>query len=342
MTLHIRDIDPATMSDKELGPLLEVANRLNREAQPRSGDLTAAEFRILTTSPGSVRQRFVAEANGRVLGFGETRYSEDGTNPDRLLVILRVDPEHRRLGIGTSMLARAVATAEDLGRDILQGWVFDSAPAGGEFARTVGAEEKLHHHENVLEVRNLDVDLMQSWIERGRRKAIGYTVEVYDDAWPDGINEGMAHLYYVLERDMPLSEGQEPREWTGELVAQMHAHFLQEAQSVTAVAFAEETGEPVGMSQMIRRNSDPSIWVVTTTMVDPPHRGKSIGKWVKAACNLAALERWPEGVYQETGNAFTNDAMLAINDAMGFEHDITITDVEVPTARARAYLDGRS
>ena len=188
---------------------------------------------------------------------------------------------------------------------------------------------------------NLDTELMNSWVERGRRNAEGYAVEVYTDAWPEDINEGMAHLYYVLERDMPLSEGQEPREWTAELVSQMHAHYLQQAQSITAVAFHEATGATVGMSQMIRRNSDPATWLVTTTMVDPPHRGKSIGKWVKAACNLAALERWPDGVYQETGNAFTNDAMLAINNAMGFEHEITITDVEISTARARDYLNTR-
>ena len=92
---------------------------------------------------------------------------------------------------------------------------------------------------------------------------------------------------------------------------------------------------------MIRRNSDPATWIVSTTMVDPPHRGQSIGKWVKGATNLAALERWPDGVYQETGNAFTNDAMLAINHAMGFRHDLTITDVEVSTARARSYLDSK-
>ena len=144
MPRRIRDIDPATMSDEELEPLVEVANRLNREAQPRSGDLTTAEFRVLTTSPGSIRQRFVVEEDGSVLGFGETRYAEDGSNPDRLLVILRVDPKHRRTGIGTMMLERAVATAENLGRNLLQGWIFDSAPAGGEFARAVGAEEKLH------------------------------------------------------------------------------------------------------------------------------------------------------------------------------------------------------
>ena len=242
MTFQIRDIDPATMSDEELRPLLEVANRLNRESQPRSGDLTVGEFRVLTTSPGSIRQRFVVQRDGQVLGYGETRYAEDGSNPDRLLVILRVDPDHRRQGIGTLMLGRVVTTAEGLGRGLLQGWVFDTAPAGAEFAQAVGAEEKLHHHENVLNVEDLDLDLMRSWVELGKERAEGYEVKVFTDSWPSDINDGMAHLYYVLERDMPLSEGQEPRAWTGDLVAEMHAHWLQEAETVTAVRLPPSHG----------------------------------------------------------------------------------------------------
>ncbi|MGD2103259.1 MAG: hypothetical protein PVG83_13595, partial [Acidimicrobiia bacterium] len=55
------------------------------------------------------------------------------------------------------------------------------------------------------------------------------------------------------------------------------------------------------------------------------------------AVNLTALETWPGGLWEETGNAFTNDAMLSINRAMGFEHELTLTEVELKVADALTY-----
>ncbi len=108
----------------------------------------------------------------------------------------------------------------------------------------------------------------------------------------------------------------------------MSEHFAQGADSLTAVAIHDDSGQAAGMSQLIRRRIDPTNWFVSTTMVDPDHRGKALGKWVKGVVNLEALEKWPGGEWQETGNAFTNDAMLGINHAMGFEHEYTMSDVE--------------
>ena len=43
----------------------------------------------------------------------------------------------------------------------------------------------------------------------------------------------------------------------------------------------------------------------------------------------------------DTGNAVTNEAMLGINRAMGFTHELTWTDVELPVETAHAYLESR-
>jgi hypothetical protein len=107
------------------------------------------------------------------------------------------------------------------------------------------------------------------------------------------------------------------------------------------MAFDDDTAKAVGMSEMFRRRTDPTTWIVTTTMVDPDHRGKSIGKWLKGAVNLAALDAWPGGIYEETANASTNDAMLAINHAMGFRHELTTTDVELEVDQALAWVASR-
>ncbi|MFZ0015400.1 MAG: GNAT family N-acetyltransferase [Acidimicrobiia bacterium] len=159
---------------------------------------------------------------------------------------------------------------------------------------------------------------------------------------PESRLPDIAHLYHVLERDMPMSQDFEPRDWTAEKVDEQQEHYLKGTDSLVALAIEDTTGRAVGMSQMIRRKSDPTTWVVTVTMVDPDHRGKSLGKWVKGTVNMAALGQWDGGVYAETGNAFGNEAMLAINHAMGFEHEFTITDCSIGVAEAREYLDSKT
>ncbi|MFV1963598.1 MAG: hypothetical protein ACC658_17450, partial [Acidimicrobiia bacterium] len=183
------------------------------------------------------------------------------------------------------------------------------------------------------------LDLLQQWIDQGPERAPGYSVHVFDGNFPDEYLDGMAHLYLVLERDMPTPEGQEPREWTPDLVHQFMEHFLQGTEALTALAIHEESGQAAGMSQLVRRTANPNTWIVTTTMVDPVHRGHALGKWVKGAVNIEALDRWPEGEYQETENASTNDAMLGINHAMGFEHEVTMAEVEVDVDQVQRYLD---
>jgi mycothiol synthase len=340
MTYRVEALDLDSLSDDDIVPILGGVNAVNREIQPRHVDTTASEFRTFAKSPGMVKVvNVVHDASGHTVGTFDTRYSDDGTNPDVLRFEMKVFPEHRRRGAGTAMLAHAARHARDLGRTTLLTWHFDTVPAGIAFARACNGADKLQFHENVLQMADLDIDLMEEW---SRRDPTGYAIRIVEGSIPDELLAGVANLYYILERDMPLSEGQEPRTWTAELIREMTENYLQEVESLVAVATTVESGLPVGLSQLIRRKSDPSTWVVTTTMVDPDHRGRSIGKWLKGTVNMVALERWPGVVYQETGNAFVNEAMLAINHAMGFEHEMTVTDVEILVDDALEFVDSRS
>ncbi len=291
--------------------------------------------------PGQVRERFVARTgSGSPVGSLSTNYADDASNPRLLRVSLSVAPEHRRRGIGSQLLAKAAEIAKDLGRSALTGEVFDTIEAGNAFLVAIGGRRALEHQLSSVEIADLDSDLLRGWVEQGPRNAPGYSVLI-EGNFPDEILEGIAHLYLVLERDMPTPEEKEPREWTPQLVLEFMEHFLQGTEALTAVAITNDTGEAAGMSQLIRRKADPSTWHVTTTMVDPEHRGNSLGKWIKGAVNLEALAKWPEGEYQETGNASTNEAMLRINHAMGFEHELTEAEVVVEIGQVERYLESR-
>lgn len=339
----IEEIDLQELSDADLEPLVDLFNKIGRELRSRSVDLDVNEFRLFMTSPGQVRHRFAALADdGRFVGVGQASYSDDGSNPEVLRCEIQVDSDHRRSGVGTAILSRIVELAENLGRPKLHGWHYDAIPAGAGFTSAIGAKEGLEYHMNMVRIADLDVYELAAWNDLGPQRAPGYTVELIEGTWPESRLEDIADLYHILERDMPMAEGIEPREWNADLVASMQEHYQCGTQSITAMAVHSESAQAVGLTQMIRRINDPTTWIVTTTMVDPEHRGNGLGKWLKAAANLRALDRWPGGVYEETGNASTNAAMLAINRQMGFEHELTTTDVEVSVSEAQRYLESRN
>lgn len=337
---HFEEVDFASASDETLSPILDATNLLNREARPRSVDLSLDDLR--DSPPGMIRRRFVVTSNsGQLVGLTEGRYPDDTTNPELLLCMLRVLPRHRGKGVGRAMLEHLVDVADSLGRRRLLGYHFDTVPAGRAFADAVGAVPDVNFHESVLRLSELDRELMEAWARVGADLAPGYSLRVFDGEVPTTWHDDIAQLFVVLERDSPSADDLEPREWNAHLVNDTLDHILQRGDMISSLAIHDETDTAVGISQLARRRSDPATWQVTFTMVDPDHRGQSLGKWLKGSVNVAALEQWEGGVYQETGNASTNEAMLAINRAMGFVHELTITEASLTLDQAKAYLSSR-
>jgi len=338
----IEQFDPDTLDDRDSVALLDLTNTIGRERRPRSKPLGKEEMILFMNSPGQVRTRFMARNDqGHLIGQATGGYADDGTNPDTLSVSISVLPDYRRIGLGSTFLARLVDIAQDSGRTQLTSYIMDTVDASDAFLVAVGGVRTVEHHENYLRLEELDPDLLTNWVAEGPRHAPGYVVGIIEGPYPEEILEEMAHLYFVLERDMPTPDGQEPRTYDAKLVKEFVGHFLQGGEMLTAIATREDSGRVAGMSQLYRRHADPSTWMVTTTMVDPEHRGFSLGKWLKGAVNLRALSEWPDGVYQETGNAQTNEAMLAINHAMGFEPELTLSEVMVTVESAQSYLSSR-
>lgn len=339
----IREVDYQSIEDREIAPIVAGVNLIGAEREPRHIDISVDEYRVFTGGPGSIRTHFVAYHAGKApAAFLFMSYPDDGSSPRLLRTSISVLPDHRRIGLASHLLGIAATQARKLERDLLSGTHFDTVPAGEAFVNAIGAGKTIDFHSNTVRIDDLDLEMLWDWRSQGPVRAPGYSVQLVEGMYPDEILEGMAHLYLVLERDMPHPESWEPREFTAEFVKGWIGNFLKKVDLLTAIAFEDRSGAPVGMSQLGRRHSDDKTWFVTTTMVDPEHRGHALGKWVKAAASLEALERWPGASWMETGNAFTNEPMLGINHAMGFEHEYTMSEVEVPVEKAEAFVIART
>lgn len=340
---RLDEMEISKLGDEALAPIVAGFNTLRAERRPRHVEVSIGEFRVFSVQPGAIRHHYlVTGRDGAPAGILTLSYPDDGSNPRTLEVSISVLPDHRRRGVGAGLLRFAVVTARDLGRSLLSGSIADTVPAGESFVEAIGAKKALDMHHNAVAVANLDLEMLGSWREEGPPRGPGYAVEVVEGLYPEELLERIAPLYDVLMRDAPTPESYEPREHTPELIKGWITNLLEGADLITAIAIDRRTEAPVGLSQLGRRHRDETTWFVTTTMVDPQHRGHALGKWLKAAACLEALERWPGAEWMETGNAFTNEAVLGINHAMGFRHEFTISEVEIDVDTAEAYLASRS
>jgi GNAT superfamily N-acetyltransferase len=130
----------------------------------------------------------------------------------------------------------------------------------------------------------------------------------------------MAHLTHVMNTAPFDDLEHEDQVFTPELVlAFQEATRDRGVTTRTLVARHDPTGELAGFTELhVSRWDDTRGWQGDTG-VDPAHRNRGLGRWLKAAMVLDALRTWPDLERIETGNAGSNDAMLAINVEMGFE-----------------------
>jgi GNAT superfamily N-acetyltransferase len=106
-------------------------------------------------------------------------------------------------------------------------------------------------------------------------------------------------------------------------------------------AVDDATGDFVGLTDIRVSLAEPERVRVGATGVEPAHRGRALGKWLKAAMTQKILDELPAARWVTTGNASSNDAMLSINRQLGFRASETVKIWQITTERARAYLSGR-
>lgn len=106
------------------------------------------------------------------------------------------------------------------------------------------------------------------------------------------------------------------------------------------LAIDEGTGETAGFTEMGYDPRTPHLLAQAGTAVVPSHRGRGIGKWLKATMLERALREWPEATLVRTGNADANAPMLSINERLGFRPAWASIVYEINIHDARRYAEG--
>lgn len=259
---------------------------------------------------------------GRVVGAVEVMLPVHD-NPRLALLWLAVEPDHRRLGIGTALLEEAERIAADEGRTVLAAeteWREGGSDESGEFAARHG-------------YANAQTMLRSEQTLPGDREAItaalagpgaeDYAVESFVDDMPEEWLDDRALLQQRMSTDAPLDDLElEEEVWDADRLRQEQAaDKLAGRRVIESVARHLPTGRLVGFTSIGVSSGTPHLGYQEDTLVLREHRGHSLGLRLKAANALRLMAELPEVAAIRTWNAASNVHMLAVNRQLGYVVD---------------------
>lgn len=245
-------------------------------------------------------------------------------------VLVRAD--FRRQGIGTQLLRLIGEEAVDEGRSMLTWSTFDAVPAGGSFSRRVAARVARVNRTSELVVADVDWTTVRRWSQAERARALGYVVEIVDGAFPEHLRDDAATLHHLVQTaptdDLDVGDVM----IDDEFVAELDRSLQQAGRTRWTVLVRDPEGICVGGTEVTFEPGEPEIVHQQNTAVASAHRGLGLAKWAKAVMLEHIRDERPQVRRVLTSNAFSNAAMLAINDELGFQIISTRTEWQAGTA----------
>jgi GNAT superfamily N-acetyltransferase len=235
-----------------------------------------------------------------------------------------VAPEHRRRGIGRSLLAHLRTEATRQNRSRLVFWVsqpLDPAVPDpvGRFAAASGAVPALIQTRRRLDVDAVDPAVLGRLYAQSRARSTDYSLVQWVGATPPQWLDDMAYLTGRMSTDPPLDGLEwEPEIYDAARIKARDACWLGRGQHNVTTAALDRAGQLVAFTHIGADTTSRWFAWQGDTIVAPEHRGHRLGTLVKVANLERARRERPELRLIDTCNADSNPYMVAINEAMGF------------------------
>jgi RimJ/RimL family protein N-acetyltransferase len=237
---------------------------------------------------------------------------------------LRVAPDKCRRGYGTALLDAARHRARELGCDRL---VADLpvVPGATDFAEKHGGKLSYQHQRTVLELRKIDIERYRRWATATTGDGQGrennqYRIVRWTDHCPDELVQ--AHIAgRAAMHDEPTGDlVKEKNTMTPAELRQLEDARIAYGQRRHTVAALAPEGDMAAFTQIaILRNSTVPLAPMGNTAVVKAHRGRRLALRLKAELAMWMLEREPHIELIDCWNNVENEAMMHINQVLGWE-----------------------
>lgn len=260
-------------------------------------------------------QFWTVEDDAGIHAHARTQFMRGPDNQHLAHLDLMVAPDRRGQGLGRHLLGLAAHAMQAEGRSLLLTATNDRVPAGERFARRHGFQAAQSTHTNRLLLRDVPAGLLDRWTTRTDD---GYRLEFWQDAVPEADLPAYAALLDVMNSAPTDDLNVEDSHVTPEEVRAMERLSAAGGRTTLTVVARAPDGTLAGMTDLSWRTAQPQIVGQGNTGVLNAHRGRSLGRWLKAANVQRLLTLNPNAREIRTQNADSNGPMLHINTAMGF------------------------
>ncbi len=244
---------------------------------------------------------------------------------------------YRRQALGSRLLPKIVELAREHGRTIIQSWCEEDD--GKAFAVAIGAKVVQQRRENRLNLGKVDWSMVERWAKEGPVRAPGTTLRWFANRIDDDVIEPYSQIYTSVMNQQPFDDATHG-DWiaTPETIRDSEARNAEVGARRITVVSVEPNGDLSGLTEMQRLpDSKWQIWQGLTGVRDV-YRGRGLGKWLKAEMLLRVRWEFPNVNVVVTGNASSNQAMLSINERLGFRTHKEPIIVEMTREALEGYL----
>ena len=310
----MRIVDARTRSSQDLAAALALQQELDLERDPGLPVTPSAELRARFEDDATDyarHRRLVAFDGSAAAAIGHLELPADPNNLG--LAQLEITPADDEVTAG--VLAELLSLARAGGRTSVVAWG-DYTPERHDFWTGLGAELRYTEQESSLDMASVDPQLMARWIEAGPADLeLVHWARRCPEEWIDAVVATANAMKDAPTDDLEMADTVVDAAMVRAEIEARAALGL-EYQGVLAVT---PDGEAAGTTEVFINRHRPEASWQWSTVVLPAHRGRRIGRWLKATMwrRLRATEPGVTGLH--TGNAASNAHMLAINTEMGFK-----------------------
>lgn len=282
-----------------------------------------AEASMLHDDPFSESDDGLAMVDGRVVASMYSGWAKPGSpgyesNRRFIWAGLHVIAPYRRQGIATAWFRRVLETMTAHDHTTLNLWT--AWPDGHAFLKWLGAAEKSVGAENRLDLGEVDWDMVDRWIDEGGRKSPATRVDLYTHRLPEPLWPAFCASASAMLNTMPFDDLDHGEiVMTPEGLADLYKRWDAQDESHHVILAYEPDGSISAITDVNYDPVHPDRIHQMFTGVRPDCRGRGLGKLIKARMLRYLHATYPDARWVITGNANSNDPMLAINRQLGFK-----------------------
>ena len=295
------------------------------------------EFRLAVLDPEHPEVQ-IGEVDMEIARPGAPSYESNRHIAWTWIHLLRA---YRGRGLGTRLLPKLAEFAREHRQTILHGWCEE--PAGKAFAEFVGARVTQHRRENRLRFENVDWSMVEKWAADGPARNPDTELRWFVGRIDDDVIEAYCKTYTQAMNQQPFGK-EEHGEYvfTPDTFRDREKRYAVLGLTWTTAATIERNGEVSGLTETGWHPDRPTFLSQMLTGVHTSHRGRGLGKWVKAVMLLRVRREFPQVRVVVTGNASSNAAMLSINERLGFRTHKEPVVVEMKSEELERFVAGRT